>query len=72
MAPKVLAVIKNTLAILAPVYVKKIVDSESPIKKAKIQNKVWAREADIPLIPKLIYITIPRGANATTHIIGPV
>ena len=72
MDPKVIEVIKNTLAILAPVYCKKIVDRDNPIKKENTQNKVCALDADIPLMPKLMYITTPRGANATTHIIGPV
>ena len=63
MAPKVDAVIKNTLAMLAPVYCKKIVESDSPIKTANTQNIVCALDADIFLIPKLIYITTPSGAN---------
>ena len=50
----------------------KIVERDNPIRNAKTQNIVCAREADMFLIPNDIYITIPRGAKATTHIIGPV
>ena len=39
-APKVPAVIKNTLAILAPVYMTNIDANDAPISAAKIQNTV--------------------------------
>ena len=45
---------KNTLVMLVPVYIKKIEESEAPIKAAKIQKVVCALAADIFAIPKLI------------------
>ena len=54
MAPKVPAVMKNTLVIDVPVYAIKIEDRDKPINDAKIQKTVCALDALIFAIPKLI------------------
>ena len=48
------AVIKKTLVMLAPVYIKNIDDSDAPINAANTQKVVCALAADIFAIPKLI------------------
>ena len=58
MAPKVPAVIKKTLVMLAPVYIKKIEERDAPIRAAKTQKVVCAFAADIFEIPKLMILQV--------------
>ena len=61
---------KNTLAILVPVYTTNIEAMETPIKPEKIHKKDLAFAVDIELILELKYQTKPIGASMKTYIKG--
>ena len=66
--PKVADVMKNTLATLAPVYRSKRDDNDKPHRAEKIQNKDFAFDELIFLIPVMNMKNGTSGARTTSHL----